>query len=147
MSYPEFATVMGAAYLLLEEDEPEIIRSVWVQEWVKKRETEGCYAKLLQELRANNPNLFRNFVRMSAEDFDFLLELVTPHIQKQDTAMRKAIPPGERLALTLRYLATGESFKSLQYLFRIPQPTISDIIPEVLDAIYLVLKDEYLKVG
>ena len=34
--------------------------------------------------------------------------MVKPQIQKQDTNMRKGIPAGERLALTLRYLATGE---------------------------------------
>lgn len=149
MNFALFATVMGAAYLLLDENEPQkrvSHRTVWVHEWVRKRQTEGCYAKLLNELRNDHPNLYRNFVRMTADDFDYLLQLVTPYIQKQDTHMRKAIPPGERLALTLRYLATGESFMSLQYLFRIPQPTISRIIPEVLDAIYLVLKGNYLKV-
>lgn len=61
--------------------------------------------------------------------------------------MRKAIPPGERLALALRYLATGDSFKSLEYLFRIPQNTISTIMPAVLETIYAVLKENYLKVG
>ena len=33
------------------------------------------------------------------------------YIQRQDTIMRVAISPGERLAVTLRYLATGESTK------------------------------------
>ena len=33
--------------------------------------------------------------------------MVKPQIQKQDTNMRKSIPAGEKLALTLRYLATG----------------------------------------
>lgn len=60
--------------------------------------------------------------------------------------MREPISAGERLAVTLRYLATGESFSSLQYIFRIPQSTISTIVPEVCDAIYAVLKDEFLKV-
>lgn len=40
--------------------------------------------------------------------FDELLEMVKPQSQKQDTNMRKSIPAGEKLALTLRYLATGE---------------------------------------
>lgn len=61
--------------------------------------------------------------------------------------MREPISAGERLAVTLRYLATGETFSSLQYLFRIPQSTISTIVPEVCDAIYEVLKDQFLKVN
>ncbi|KAK4883934.1 hypothetical protein RN001_000205 [Aquatica leii] len=59
--------------------------------------------------------------------------------------MSQAVTPTERLTLTLRYLATGDSYKSLMYLFRIPANTISTIIPEVCQAIYDVLKDEYLK--
>lgn len=61
--------------------------------------------------------------------------------------MRRSISKGERLALTLRYLATGEDFRSLQILFRIEVSTISKIIPEVLDAIYTLLVGEYLQVN
>lgn len=84
---------------------------------------------------------------MSVEEFDYLLDLISPLIQKKDTVMRKAITPFERLCVTLRFLATGDSYKSLMYLFRIPANTISIIIPEVCDAIYSVLKDEFLKVN
>lgn len=80
------------------------------------------------------------------ENFYFLLGLVKPLIAKEDTVFRVSISAALRLALTLRYLATGESFRSLAFLFRVPQCTISTIIPEVLDAIYKVLAPEYLKV-
>nr|CAI5867145.1 unnamed protein product [Callosobruchus analis] len=84
---------------------------------------------------------------MSATDFDHLLELISTKLRKKDTRMRKPITPGERLAVTLRYLATGDSYKSLMYLFRIPQTTIARIIPECCDAIYDCLQAKYLKVG
>ena len=61
--------------------------------------------------------------------------------------MRSCIPAETRLALTLRYLATGENFNSLRYLFRISQPSISLIIPEVLDSIYKVLVADFIKVS
>lgn len=151
-SYSSIAAVLGASYILLHDDQKKKKkrsrpRRVWVKDWVKKRKTEGCYIKLLSELQSNEPRLYRNFVRMKGDDFNFLLNLVTPLIMKKDTHMRKSIPAGERLALTLRFLATGDSFMSLQYLFRIPQTTISRIIPEVCDAIYTVLKDKYMKVS
>lgn len=60
--------------------------------------------------------------------------------------MRLAIPAECKLNVTLRLLATGDSFSSLQYLFRIPKNTISTFIPEVLDAIYSALLD-FLKVS
>lgn len=115
-------------------------RSVWMQDWLKRRKELGCYARLLRELQDEVPHLYQNFLRMNIADFNNLLEMVSPLIKKEDTRMRDAISPGERLALTLRFLATGDSFMSLQYLFRIPQPTISTIIPEVCDAIYKVLQ-------
>lgn len=121
-------------------------RSVWVRDWVRRRNELGCYVQLLRELENEVPTLYKNFLRMNIADFNNLLEMVSPLIKKEDSNMREAISPGERLALTLRFLATGDSFMSLQYLFRIPQSTISTIIPDVCDAIYKVLMPEFMKV-
>jgi hypothetical protein len=53
--------------------------------------------------------------RMGKTDFQELLAKVTPHIQRQDTWMREAISAAERLSITLRYLATRDSYHSLEY--------------------------------
>lgn len=92
------------------------------------------------------PQLYKNFLRMNIADFNNLVEMVSPLIKKVDSNMREPISPGVRLALTLRFLATGDSFMSLQYLFRITQTTISTIIPEVCDALYKVLLPDFMKV-
>ena len=55
------------------------------------------------------------------------------------------MPPAEKLALILRYLATIESFTSLHYQFRLGISTISGIVPEVCIAIFSCLKDTFLK--
>ena len=60
-------------------------------------------------------------------------------IRKQDTKMRMVIPTVTKLEITLRYIATGDSLKSLEYLFRVPECTISLFVPEVLTAISEVL--------
>lgn len=130
-----------------EEEAPKKKRKCWTKNWIRRRPEEGFYAKLFVELKAEEPDFFFSFLRMDEQQFEQLLALVTPLIQKQDTIMRESIPAGERLMLTLRFLAAGESFHSLHYLFRIPMGTISLIIPEVLDAIYKVLVDEYLQVS
>lgn len=70
----------------------------------------------------------------------------SPSTEKQDTNYRKAILANERLAITLRYLATGDSCISLAYTFKVLKQTLSRIIPEVRSAIIEVLK-EYVKVS
>lgn len=71
---------------------------------------------LSEYANTNAMDFFKNFVRMGFNDFNVLLDYVRPAIEKQDTNMRKAIPAEERLAVTLRYLATGENFRSLRYV-------------------------------
>lgn len=61
--------------------------------------------------------------------------------------MRNAISSKVRLALTLRYLATGDSHQSLEFLSRVARSTISTIIPQVCTEIYNALQPEYLKVS
>jgi hypothetical protein len=50
---------------------------------------------------------------MTTDDFLYLVEKVSPLIEKKNTVMRNAIPADERLALTLRYLATGKVYFSV----------------------------------
>lgn len=144
--------IILAAYVFEDSDDDEEMklnrnrRRVWRKEWVGRRDVEGFCEKLYIELRDEEPNLYHNFLRMTIDQFDYLLSLVTARIAKKDTVMRKSIPALNRLIITLRFLATGDSFRSLQYLFRVPANTISVIIPEVLDAIYQVLPGEYLMV-
>jgi len=49
------------------------------------------------------------------------------------------------LALGIRYLATGETFHSLSFQFRIGKSTVSQIVMEACDAIYQVLGRQHLK--
>ena len=84
-----------------------INRKIWVRKKIQNRPAQGVHNNLLQELRNNDPSGYKNFSRMDSETFDELLNRVGPLITHQDTRFRKAIPPSERLALTLRFLATG----------------------------------------
>jgi len=52
---------------------------------------------------------------MTASNFELLLQLIGPNIKKQDSNMREAIPISTRLAVTLRFLATGVSYHTLMY--------------------------------
>ncbi|XP_050316046.1 uncharacterized protein LOC126750463 [Anthonomus grandis grandis] len=97
---------------------------------------------LLADLQKEPSGKFMNFCRMSAEDFEIILNQIGPHILKQDINMRKAISIQERLVITLRFSATGNSFTSIGYLFKVSNQTISVIVPEVCKAINEALKDQ-----
>ncbi|XP_056407809.1 uncharacterized protein LOC130303623 isoform X2 [Hyla sarda] len=73
---------------------------------------------------------------MSMEAFDNLLSIVGPHLQRSHTHLRKAISPMERLLITLRYLATGESYASLHLQFRVGKSTLSGIVKETCTMIW-----------
>ncbi|XP_052889577.1 uncharacterized protein LOC128297897 [Anopheles moucheti] len=73
----------------------------------------------------------KTFLRMTKEDFDQLLSFVGPRIQWMDTNMREAVTAQERLMITLRFLATGETFTSLQFIFRVSKSLISSIVKDV----------------
>ena len=92
------------------------------------------------ELRAEDDTAFRNFMRMPPPMFDELLNRLQDRLTKEETNMREPIAPGLKLALTLRHLASGNKYTSMQYGWRVPDNSISVIVREVCQAIL----DEYL---
>ena len=104
------------------------------------------YHTVMQQLREHNDKRrFQNFVRVSPDLFDQIVERVGPRVARQDTRLRLAIPVEQRIAIALRFVATGESYQSLEYHFRVSNSLISFIVPEVMTAIYEEYKDEYMK--
>lgn len=144
--------IAAAALILLDNDDDEHQherrkkREMWVQDLYANRESSGFFADFNSLLRIQDPELFKNFIRMNADDFKILVDRVRPLIIKKDTKFRKAITVEERLVVTLRYLATGESMASLRFLFKMSDSTISRIIHETCPALYQSLKGEFLKV-
>ena len=72
-----------------------------------------------------------NFTRMTPEFFEMIKTRLEPPLTRQATNYRAPISVGEKLALTIRYLATGESYSSLSCQFRVGRSTISKFLPEV----------------
>ena len=58
-----------------------------------------------------------------------IIRLVGDDIQKNETNMRTPIDREEKLAVTLQFLATGESYDGLLYQFCIHKSTIAQYIP------------------
>ena len=84
---------------------------------------------------------------MSPDQFKEILNATEPDIYKQSTKMgSEPIVPVKKRALTLRFLATGESFRFLHFQFKISRPAISYIVTEVCEAIPKKLGPSSLKV-
>ncbi|XP_034093001.1 protein ANTAGONIST OF LIKE HETEROCHROMATIN PROTEIN 1-like [Gymnodraco acuticeps] len=83
---------------------------------------------------------------MSKGHFDELLGKVGPLITKTDTNMRLSIGPAERLAICLRYLATGDSYRTIAFSYRVGHITVAVIVREVAGAIWTALVEETMPV-
>lgn len=121
-------------------------RRWWVKQWILKRKYEGASVKLLVELATGDLEAYKNHLRMSEEQFEELLQKVSPFIQKKNTFLRDALPARLKLQVVLRYLATGDSFPSMSALYRLPKNSISQFLPDVCKAIYNCLKN-FIKVN
>ncbi|KAK2703648.1 uncharacterized protein LOC136041670 [Artemia franciscana] len=82
---------------------------------------------------------------MDKEQLDSIVTLIKADIQKQDTVMRPSILAKARLAVTLRYLVTGNSMASLSLCYRMGRSTISGIIAQTYQAIWKNLQPIYMK--
>jgi hypothetical protein len=71
--------------------------------------------------------------------------LVGPAVQKKNANFRQAIGVTESLAITLRFLATADSYHSMMYLFKVSTQSILLIIPQVCEALINAM-DAYVKV-
>ncbi|XP_031334954.1 putative nuclease HARBI1 [Photinus pyralis] len=121
-------------------------RKLWQEEWLKKRDVgKGVLSLLQNELLHEDPDAYRNFLRMDNDTFMELLTLIDDIIKKQDTQLRQSIPSDKRLAVTLRYLASGNTFRDLMYATRIHESTISIIVMEVCKAIIQNLMKTYIQ--
>ena len=67
----------------------------------------------MAELYATDIPGFTNFMKMTPEFLEMIKTRLEPRLARKATNYRAPISVGEKLALTIRYLATGESYTSL----------------------------------
>ena len=88
--------------------------------------------------------IFR-WLRMSPERLEHLVQLVGPFIAKKQCNSRIPIPPAERIVITLRHLASGDSQQSQSFNFRVGRATVCHIIRETCCGIWNALSNTYLR--
>ena len=119
-------------------------RRMWVRNIFQSRSTRGEYHSLVAEMRLGDHESFYKYFHMTPQRFSHLLGLVGPSIKREDTRFCLAVPPDERLAITLRYLVTGDSIQTISFSYRVGHSTVSGIIDSTCDALWKVLLPEYM---
>ena len=97
----------------------------------RRRENDGEFIIHFQKKKLHSENFFE-YLRMTPRNFDFLLSILTPFMPKQPRTGRKRISNEQRLAVTLRYLATGHNIAHLSQTWLIGESTLRKIINETL---------------
>ena len=118
--------------------------NMWVRSWLLQIEERGGPTTTLWLYATDIPG-FTNYMRMTPEFFEMIKTRLEQHLARQTTNSRAPINVGEKLALTIRYLATGESYTSLSCQFRVGRSTISRFLPGVCRAIQNKFTREYLR--
>ena len=144
LSNQNFELILRVHLLALEQEVNTLLRTLderkrkrrkhWVRPYLRRRQQLGHYHALMRELAGENPELYANFMRIDEELFNEIVEKVRPYLQRQ-TVVRAPLEVGLRVAITLRFLATGDSYHSLGYAFRVAHNTISILVPETCRAI------------
>ena len=93
----------------------------------------------------DDPMTYRNFIQMPPELCQKLEQRITAEFQRDRTLMRDPVSLGVKLVVTLRHLATGDSYTTLQYAFRLASQTLEKFVPEVCDAITRAYRDQVMQ--
>ncbi|KAI8432792.1 hypothetical protein MSG28_013744 [Choristoneura fumiferana] len=116
-------------------------RRWWVTNLMHRRTLDNVGETMTDMRKQEESGQFQNFCRMAPEDFDHLLSLTIEKIRKSSTNFRDSIPAYDKLAVTLRFLATGDSYESLMYFTKMSKSTICNAISEVCAAINEALQN------
>ena len=132
---------------LLEGDEERNWKRGKTRKWIRRREEQGYFDNIVRELSIEDTAGYKEIMRMSHKEFLDILQLMEKDITpKQIIGGTKVICAKARLTVAIRFLATGETYQSLSFQFRISKGAISYIVTEVCKAIIKNVSPLYLKV-
>jgi hypothetical protein len=82
------------------------VRSVWTRPWIQRREGgRGLLNMVHRELAVEDADAFRNFMRMTEDQFHEILGLVRGDIEKQDTTMRESVSAEKRYSSRMEVIS------------------------------------------
>ena len=92
----------AAILLLINEHEQKKKRRYWVHPINRLRVQHGEFYRLITEMKQQRDERFSEYFHMTLNQYEDLLEKIRPHITKQNTHYRQAVPADQRLAVCLR---------------------------------------------
>ena len=107
----------------------------------QEREKKSLFTTLVKDLQLFGREYFLKNFRMDARRFEDLLSWLAPIIQRS-SLRRSTTTPAERLFVTLRYLATGDSQTTIVTSYRISPTTMGRIISETCQTLRRVLSEK-----
>lgn len=118
-------------------------RSCWVRKWIARRPQFGSYASILTELVVEDPGQYKNFLRMTPALLEEFLTKVGPVISKKETKLREPIPAKEKLALALRFLASGKSQSQAVLIVKYRNSFYNILVNCMKRVIHIISGDSY----
>ena len=113
--------------------------------WIKRRKDNGFFETIIRELILEDLAGFKEMFRMGYVNFETIISWIVVLISPQEiTGGHRLICAEEKLALTLRFLATGESFSSLSFQFQISKRAVAYIAKPVCESIVKCLLHIYM---
>lgn len=110
-----------------------------VQRLLSQHSSAQYFTTMYGELR-KYPDKFFGVTRMSIGTFDDLLERLRPRFSCMDTQLRMSVSPEQHLLVTLRFLATGQSFASLHHYFLMDVRTVKKVTRQTCLALWEELR-------
>jgi len=102
-----YEALLSVLSLLMDDKRKRRHRRWWIKPIIRLRQNEGTRQVLLSKTPSDG-FYYEQYLRMSKENFNWLLTKISARIEKSDTRFRQAISPAEKLSVTLRFLATGK---------------------------------------
>ena len=144
-----------AALIILEiaEDDERVIKKGKTRKWIRRRKEKGYFDNIVRELSIEDTAAYKEVMRMSHEEFLYILRSMEKDFTYYAALRRtrvlggnEVICPKARLTVTIRFLASGETYRSLSFQFRMSRGAISYIVKDVCNAIIKNLSPVFLKV-
>jgi len=90
--------------------------------------------------------LYFQYTRMNMVAFNRLVDRLQPTLQRRHVNTRESLSAEEQVLICLRFLSTGDSYRTIAFNFRIGVSTVHYTVIRVCNAIWEVLQPDYLPV-